>query len=337
MRKKFLAGIAAGIAVVVSLVVLVASLNGNDFRSAGKELVVVTHDSAVFDEKLLEQFKAETGITVTQVKAGDTGSMVNKLILTKDAPIGDMVYGIDNTFESVALNSGILDDSGLYGDSPLSEINYGDVCFNYDKAWFADKGLAAPTSIDQLTEAAYRGLTVVTNPNTSSPGLALLAATVSKYGEAGSAEWWQKMKANGVKVSGGWEDAYFTEFSGSSGAGNYPIVLSYSSSPAFEIRDNGESGTESILDGCFRQFESAAILKGAKNPVGAQKFIEFMYGKEFQASLPNTMYVYPAVIGTPLPEEWAKWATQAPNPVGGELDIAANREEWLTTWSEIFG
>lgn len=337
MRKKLILGIAAGLAIAVSLTIALANFGGGVFNRAGKELVVVTHDSAVFSEELLAKFKADTGITVTQLKAGDTGSMVNKLILTKDEPIGDLVYGVDNTFESLAVGAGIFDDYGFETDSPLHEINFGDVCFNYDKAWFAERSITPPSSIDQLVQPQYRGLTVVTNPNTSSPGLALLAATISKFGEAGSQTWWQQMKANGVKVSGGWEDAYFTDFSGSSGAGNYPIVLSYSSSPAFEIRETGESGTASILDGCFRQYESAAILKGTKNKAGAWQFIKFMQSVEFQETLPETMYVYPVVMGVALPTDWAKWATVAPNPVGGELDIAANREKWLAQWSEIFG
>jgi thiamine transport system substrate-binding protein len=302
------------------------------------ELTVVTHDSVVFTDELLAEFKAETGITVKQLKAGDTGELTNKLILTKDAPIGDMVYGIDNTFASRAVDAEIFENYYDYGDGTLADISYGDVCFNYDKAWFAEKGLAAPTRIAQLTEEKYRGLTVVSNPNTSSPGLAFLLTTIERFGEGGWQQYWQSLRANDLKVAASWEDAYFTEFSGSSGKGPYPIVLSYSSSPAFEIRDNGESGTASILDGCFRQIESAGILRGGKNESGARKFIEFMLGESFQAALPTSMYVYPIRLDVVLPKEWATWATVSPNPVTGlKLDIDGSREKWLTQWSEILG
>lgn len=302
------------------------------------ELTVVTHDSVVFADELLAEFKTETGITVKHLKAGDTGALTNKLILTKDAPIGDMVYGIDNTFASRAISAGIFNDYYDYGDGTLADISYGDVCFNYDKAWFAAKGLAAPTKIVQLTEAKYRGLTVVSNPNTSSPGLAFLLATIDRFGENGWQQYWQQLKANDLKFAASWEDAYFTEFSGSSGKGAYPIVLSYSSSPAFEIRDNGESGTASILDGCFRQVESAGILRGGKNESGARKFIEFMLGESFQLALPTSMYVYPIRLDVVLPKDWATWATVSPNPVTGEkLDIDGKREKWLAQWSDILG
>lgn len=300
------------------------------------ELTIVTHDSAVFTEELLAEFKAETGITVTQVKAGDAGEMTNKLVLTKDAPIGDLVYGIDNTFAPAAIEAEIFDTTGDYADNPLREIDYADVCLNYDKAWFADQGLTPPTKLADLTKPEYKGLTVLTNPSTSSPGLAFLTATVATFGEAGWEQYWSDLQANKVKIASGWEDAYFTDFSGSSGQGAYPIVLSYSSSPAFEVRDNGQSQTASIMDGCFRQWEYAAVLKGAKNVVGAQKFIDFMLGQSFQTALPDSMYVYPVTEGIALPEAWAQFAPAATNTVGGDLNIAANRVTWLEKWSSIF-
>lgn len=322
--KKF--AIATGIASMA-----LASLTGCAAAEPTKhEITVVTHDSAVFDETLLAKFTRETGIKVTQVKAGDTGAMTNKLVLTKDAPIGDLFYGIDNTFASVAEDNQIV-------DGELTAVDFGDVCFNYDKLWFSTNEQAAPTSISDLTKPEFKGLTVITNPETSSPGMAFLAATVAVFGTSGYEQYWRALAANEVKVAAGWEDAYFTYFSGSSGAGDYPIVLSYSSSPAFEIRDNGESQTESIMDGCFRQTEYAGVLSNAKNPADAAKFIEFLTSVEFQKTLPDTMYVYPAVDGVALPESWSTWAPAATNPVGGELDIAANRKTWLATWSAILG
>ena len=293
------------------------------------EIVVVTHDSAVFDEALLAAFTAETGFTVKQLKAGDTGAMTNKLVLTKEQPIGDAFFGIDNTFAGVATDNSIV-------DGELTAVDFGDVCFNYDKTWFADNEQAVPTSIKDLIKPEFEGLTVLSNPNTSSPGLAFLAATVSTFGETGWQAYWKALKDNSVKIAAGWEDAYFTDFSGSSGKGAYPIVLRYSSSPAFEVREDGISQTASILDGCFRQTEYAGVLKNAKNKPGAEAFVKFLLSADFQKSLPDTMYVYPIVEGIELPEVWAQWATVSPNPVGAELDINANRKTWLQKWSELY-
>ncbi len=293
------------------------------------EVTVVTHDSAVFTDEVIAAFKAETGITIKQIKAGDAGAMTNKLVLTKDAPIGDAFFGIDNTFGGVALDNQII-------DGELTAVDFGDVCLNYDKNWFAAKALAAPTTIADLIKPAYKGLTVVSNPTSSSPGLAFLAATVSVYGQNGFEQYWQDLKNNGVKVAAGWEDAYFTDFSGSSGKGAYPIVLSYSSSPAFEVREDGISQTASINDGCFRQIEYAGVLKNAKNKSAAEKLVKFLTEKTFQKSLPDSMYVYPVDTSVALPEAWAKWAPAATKPVGEELSISANRKTWLEQWSAIF-
>ncbi|MEY4494522.1 MAG: hypothetical protein RL570_637 [Actinomycetota bacterium] len=297
------------------------------------EVTVVTHDSAVFTDEVIAEFKSQTGITIKQIKAGDTGAMTNKLVLTKDAPIGDVVYGIDNTFSGVAIENEII-------DGELAPVNFGDVCFNYDKAWFANNEQPAPTSIKDLTKPAFKRLTVLTNPTTSSPGLAFLASTVDVFGENGWEQYWTALKSNEVKVSAGWEDAYFTEFSGSSGKGNYPIVLSYSSSPAFEVRDSGEfageSQTATIDDGCFRQTEYVGVLKNSKNPTAAKKLAEFLLTEPFQKTLADNMYVYPILATVELPKAWADFAPPAKNTFGGSLDISKNRKIWLSKWSEIF-
>lgn len=296
---------------------------------APTKVTLVAHDSFAMSDELIASFEAASGFELEILKAGDAGAMTNKLVLTKGDPIGDVVYGIDNTFASIATDNQIIDGS-------LEPINFADVCFNFDKNWFSKNETVPPTSIFDLTKPQYRGLTVVTNPNTSSPGLALLAATVSLFGDDGFEPFWQALKNNDVKVAAGWEDAYFTDFSGSSGKGDYPIVLSYSSSPAFEIRANGESQTQAILDGCSRQTEYAGALTNADNLVGAKALVKFMQGKEFQAALPDAMYVYPIDQSIELPATWAEWAPAATKSLGSELDIAKNRKDWLKKWSAIF-
>jgi thiamine transport system substrate-binding protein len=327
MFKKFAPIAAAG---VIALALTACAPMGD---ATPTEVTVVTHDSAVFTDDVIAEFKSQTGITIKQIKAGDTGAMTNKLVLTKEAPIGDVVYGIDNTFSGVAIENEII-------DGELAPVNFGDVCFNYDKAWFANNEQPAPTSIKDLTKPAFKGLTVLTNPTTSSPGLAFLAATVDVFGENGWEQYWTALKANEVKVAAGWEDAYFTEFSGSSGKGAYPIVLSYSSSPAFEVRDSGdfagESQTASIDDGCFRQTEYVGVLKKAKNPAAAKKLAEFLLTEPFQKTLADNMYVYPILGTVELPKAWADFAPPAKNTFGGSLEISKNRKVWLTKWSEIF-
>lgn len=321
------------IALFAAATVAALSLSGCSLiGESSKEVVVVTHDSVVFTDAVIAEFKKQTGITIKQIKAGDVGAMTNKLVLTRDNPIGDVVYGIDNTFSPIAIESELI-------NGVLEPVSYGDVCLNYDKAWFANAEQPAPTSIKDLTKPEFKGLTVLTNPNTSSPGMAFLAATVSMFGGTGWEQYWRALKTNDVKISASWEDAYFTDFSGSSGKGEYPIVLSYSSSPAYEVRDSGdfagESQTASILDGCFRQTEYVGVLNNAKNTDAAKKLALFLINDPFQSTIPETMYVYPILESVELPQAWQEFAPSASNTYGDQLNIAENRLDWLTKWSEI--
>ncbi|MFJ4108922.1 thiamine ABC transporter substrate-binding protein [Oerskovia enterophila] len=309
-------------------------------------VTLVTHDSFNVSEDVLAAFEKESGLTVKQVAPGDGGALVNQLILTKDAPLGDVVFGIDNSFATRAIDEGVLEPytpSGLadsatqyaVGDGELTPVDLGDVCVNVDHAWFTAAGIPEPVTLDDLTEPEYKDLLVVTNPATSSPGLSFLLATVGAYGEDGWEGYWSKLKDNGVKVADGWSDAYYVDFSGSEGKGPRPLVLSYSTSPAFTVTEDGtETTTGALLDTCFRQVEYTGVLAGAKNPEGAKKLVDFLVSDAFQADIADNMYMYPADADTELPEGWAEFAPLSPSPFEvAPADITAHRDEWIKAWT----
>lgn len=320
-----------------------------DAAEAPAELTVVTHDSFSLSEDLLARFESDTGLDVTFVAPGDGGTLVNQLILTKDSPLGDVVYGVDNSFAARAIDAGVLepyrtdalpagaeqyaaDDAGS-----LVPVDMGDVCVNVDHQWFADAGLPEPATLADLTKPEYKDLLVVTNPGTSSPGLAFLLATVGAFGADGWQAYWQQLRDNGVKVVDGWSDAYYVDFSGSEGAGPRPLVVSYASSPAAEVPEGGgEPRTGALLETCFRQVEYAGVLAGTQNQAAAQKFIDFLLSPEVQADIPGQMYMYPVDAQVELPAAWAEHAPLAEKPftVAPE-QIGAQREEWIRAWSDI--
>ena len=325
LSRKTLFSIAI-IGIAALLVIVVNNTGGAKI----KDLTLASHDSFVISQAQIKEFDRKTGYNLKIVKLRDAGSLTNKLVLTKDSPIGDAVFGIDNSFAGVATSAGII-------DGKLVATDFGDVCFNYDKTWFSTHKIGAPTSVKDLIKPTYKNLTVIENPNISSTGLSFLAASVEIFGAQQWPSFWKSMKSNGVKVDDGWEAAYFTDFSGSSGKGAYPIVLSYGTSPADEVRKDGKSQTASITDGCFRQTEYVGVLKGAKNPEGAKKLIEYLLSPEFQKTFPTSMYMYPAVSGVAIPANWVAFASKASRTYGDTLDINANRKTWLSTWSGIFG
>lgn len=312
-----------------------------------KTLTVVTHDSFALDKELLARFEKDNNVKIAQIAPGDAGALVNQLVLTKDAPLGDVVYGVDNTFASRAIAAGVFApyfpkdantqvaalSAAMEGN--LTAVDFGDVCLNVDHQYFSDKKLAEPATFADLLKPEYANLTVVTNPATSSPGLAFLLGTIAKFGEDGWKKYWQDLKANGLKVDSSWSDAYNVDFSGSSGKGAYPVVLSYASSPPSQVPAGAKSApTGALLDTCFRQVEYAGIIAGTKHADLAAKFVDFLVSDDVQATLPASMYMYPASDAVKLPEEWVKYAPLAKNPATLDpANIAAKRDQWIKEWT----
>lgn len=315
-------------------------------------LTVMTHDSFAISEDVVTAFEQENNVDVVFLASGDAGTMLNKAILAKDAPLADVMFGVDNTFLSRALEADIFDayQSPALSDVPAEfvldssfralPVDYGDVCINYDKKYFAENNLAVPASFEDLAKPEYIGLLVVENPATSSPGLAFMLATRAYFGDS-FLDYWQSLKANGVVVADGWETAYYTNFSASSGQGPQPMVVSYASSPAAEVFFASEPLTEAptasiVAPGmCFRQIEFVGILKNGQNRDLAEKFVDFMLGKQFQEDMPLNMFVYPVNQSAQLPEVFTQYAQVAEKPADITYDeIAANRDTWIEAWNE---
>jgi thiamine transport system substrate-binding protein len=317
-----------------------------------RRVVLATHESWAVPDEVMQEFTEQTGYRVKVQAAGDAGTLTNKLVLTQDSPIADVVFGVDNTFASRAVEAGVFADHtppdqpasaarfelpDEAGEAALTPVDFGDVCVNVDDVWFAENDVEPPADLADLTEPKYRDLFVTPGATTSSPGLAFLLAGIAEFGEDGWQEYWEELMANGTRITSGWTDAYTVDFTAGGGNGDRPIVLSYASSPPFTIPEGGkEPTTSALLETCFRQVEYAGVLEGAANPEGAQAFVDFMVGEEFQAALPENMYVFPVDESVELPELWARWAKVPEDPKS--LDparIAEKRDEWLTTWGEI--
>lgn len=316
------------------------------------ELVVVTHDSFAVSDTVLKEFESANNAQVQILKAGDAGAALNKAILTGTAnPLGDVFFGVDNTFLSRAEKADLFEAYKPQGADAIPEaykldpefrltpIDFGDVCMNYDKAWFKSKNLAPPQTLGDLTKPEYKNLLVVENPATSSPGLAFLLATVATYGDK-YLDFWKELRANDVAISEGWEDAYYNK-STWSGKGDRPLVVSYATSPAAEVFFSGGKYTEpptgNVLgDGtCFRQIEFAGVFKNAKNPGMARRFVDFMLSKRFQEDIPTQMFVFPVNPNAQLPDFY-KFAETPKHPAQIAADVIdANREKWIKEWTQV--
>ena len=322
---------------------------------SGETITMLAYDAFVAPEAL-KTFTEQTGISVKIAKGGDSGTVVNKAILTKGNPEGDVLWGLDNTLLSRAIGEeglfvpyatpelGALDPAAtaLVPGHEVTPVDTGDVCLNYDKAWFADRKVAPPTSLDDLVLPAYKDLLVVANPASSSPGLAFLLATVAKYGDGsdGFAKWWKQLRDNGFTVVDSWDAAYYNEFTAGGGSGTHPIVVSYASSPPATIiyatdPKPTEPTTGNVDSTCFRQVEFAGILAGTKHEAAARRLIDFLVSEQFQSALPESNFVYPVRTGAALPDLFERFAKPVAAPLTiAPAEIAANRDRWVTTWTD---
>ncbi len=319
------------------------------------KVTLLAHDSFVVSDALKADFEKATGMTLEVVTAGDAGTMVAGAILAAGAPSADVLFGVDNTLISRASSAGVFAPYGSPDASALAPpfaddtaggtvtaVDYGDVCVNVDDGYFADAGIPAPATLDDLIKPEYRDLLVVEDPGTSSPGLAFLLATIARYGD-GWPDYWTSLDANGVQVASSWTDAYMGDFTAGGGKGDRPLVVSYATSPPAEIvyaadPKPSKPSTSVLTDGCYRQVEYAGVLAGAANPVGAQEVVDWLISAPVQADVPLSMFVFPARSGVPLPDVFTKFAAVVPQPLQLDpQDVADNLPEWLARWGTVMG
>ena len=321
------------------------------------QITVLTHDSFAVSETVLEAFTKQTGIKVVFLSGGDAGTVINRAILTKDNPIADLLYGVDNSllgratkvkifepYRSSYLNT-VPEELWFDPNGFVTPINVGYVSFNLDISFFENASLELPRDISDLTESAYSGLTVVENPATSSPGLAFLLTTIGKFGETSSYDWldfWKELRDNDISVTEGWNEAYYGSFSRY--GGDRPIVLSYATSPAAEVIFSSpvaqEAPTSNLFckDCVWRQIEGIGILVGTTKQKEARMFIDFMLNPMYQADIPLNMFVYPAIENITLPEAFNLYASLPRNSdlvVLSPSEIEANQERWLLQWTQV--
>ena len=324
----------------------------------GETVTLVTYDSFAISDAVIDAFEDETGYTLDILRLDDAGLMVNQSILTADNPLGDVIYGVDNTFLSRALDNDLFEPYASpmldvvpeqfqldAEDNRVTPVTYGDVCLNYDVAYFEDNELAVPESLVDLTEPEYEGLLVVQNPAASSPGLAFLLTTIAVFGEEGDytyTDFWAELVDNDVLIVDGWTEAYYGEFSAGSEDGDRPLVVSYASSPPVEVlfaeEELADAPTGAIVadETCFRQIEFTGVLRNADNIAGAQAFIDFALSETFQEDLPLQMFVFPVNETAELPDIFVEYAAIPEVPVEVDFaDIDANREDWIEAWTEV--
>ena len=322
--------------IIASLVLLATACSSSSPTTSTdatpNEVTLLAYDAFTPQEGIFDAFTATTGAKVKIVTGGDSGVLISKAILTAGNPEGDVLWGLDNTLLSRAQKAELL--------TSYEPVDYGDICVNYDKQWFTSRKIPTPSSLEDLVLPAYRGLLVTQDPVTSSPGLGFLLGTIAHFGIDDWQDFWISLKTNGVHIAPDWTTAYTIDFSGSSGKGKYPLVVSYGSSPPAEVlyaeKQINTPPTAVIESTCFRQTEYVGALRGTRNPKLAAQLISYLLDVPFQESMPLSLFVFPINKKATLPNLFTKFATAPKNPLTLDpADIETNRDAWLNTWRDI--
>ncbi|WP_232364254.1 thiamine ABC transporter substrate-binding protein [Desulforapulum autotrophicum] len=355
--RPILAAVFAAISVLMIISITGCSKDDSNDKAVKadgiQEITLMTHDSFSASTDVIQAFEQANHAKIIFLKSGDAGEALNKAILSKNNPIADIFYGVDNTFLTRALSENIFvaHDSPLLDRLPeslrldpenrLIPVDFGDVCINFDIAWFKQRNLDPPVCLEDLLAPRFKDLVVVENPATSSPGLAFLLATVARFGQTGYLDFWKGMKQNQVMITSGWKEAYWGQFTAAS-KGTRPVVVSYASSPAAEVyyaknpMDKAPTGVMVDNGAAFRQVEFAGILKGTKKLELAGKLMDFLVSKTFQEDIPLQMFVFPANKEAVLPDVFKKHAVITDQPARLDYDIISkNRESWIINWTEL--
>lgn len=341
---------AAGLALCMAFGVSACGSSESDAQSNAetKEVTLVAYDS--FPAKEIQPgFEQVTGYKLTVVEGGDGAELTNKLVVSKDNPLGDVAVGMDNNVALTAFDAGVFDDAKAELPAEVSDYSLAEApnlvpfdrsqyCINYDEQWLNDNGLAVPSSLSDLAKPEYKDLLVVEDPRKSTPGMGFLTATIADQGDDW-ASYWSALKDNGVEVTDGWTDA-FTMFSSNEG-GTKPFMAGFSSSSAYPTGED-EAGSfynmKTLEGSCYSAVEYMGMLKGAKNAEGAKALIEYLLSSEAQETIAEANYMYPVNPQAKLPEALAEHGAEVPDAL--RLDarkVADNRTAWLKTWADTMG
>ncbi|OHV83298.1 thiamine ABC transporter substrate binding subunit [Ensifer sp. LCM 4579] len=307
--------------------------------AAEKTLTIYTYESFISDwgpgAKVAEAFEKSCGCKVDYVGVADGVELLTRLKLEGEATKADIVLGLDTNLVAEAKATGFfaphgLDTKGLevpgdFSDDVFIPYDYGHFAVVYDTEALKEP----PKSLKELVEGDPSQKIVIEDPRTSTPGLGLLLWMKSVYGdEAGEA--WAKLKDRILTVTPGWSEAYglFTK-------GEAPMVLSYTTSPAYHMvaENTDRYQAAPFAEGHYIQIEVAGRTKNADDPELARQFLAFMTGPEFQSIIPTTNWMLP--VGEtrgPLPEAFGKLVQPEKTFLMSPQEVADNRKAWIDEW-----
>ncbi len=307
------------------------------------DLTIYTYDSFVAEwgpaPKVIPKFEKKYNVKVQMISVGDAGHVLNRAILEKKNPRADIILGIDNNMLSKALDSGILEPYVSKNLSLLPDELIFDKTHHitpFDHGYFAivydtKKISKPPVSFEDLLHPRFRNKLILEDPRTSSPGLGFLLWTIAVYKED-YLKYWERLRPNILTITEGWDTAYglFT-------SGEAPMVLSYTTSPAYHVEYEDTTRYQAAIfkEGNYLQIEGMGILKGSKNRMLAEKFIDFILTEDFQMEIPLTNWMFPVNPEVKTPDSF-RYAPKPDKTLSLDtFEIERNQDRWIKGWLSV--
>ena len=297
-------------------------------------LQVMTYDSFVSEwgpgPAIKTAFEETCGCELQFIGTGDGAALLARLQLEGPRTEADIVLGLDTNLIAAARDTGLFAPHGVTADLDLP-IAWDDPDFlPFDWSYFAFVGNAgdeAPASLRALADSDIR--IVIQDPRSSTPGLGLLMWVKTAYPDT-AADIWANLADNIVTVTPGWSEAYGLFLEGEADA-----VLSYTTSPAYHViaEDDDTKVAWPFDEGHYMQVEVAAKVATTDQPELADQFLEFMVSDVFQSIIPETNWMYPAVMPADgLPAGFGALIAPDNALLLSPEDAAAVRDEALDEW-----
>lgn len=330
---------------VAAALAALAVMSGGAFAQNGDQptLTVYTYDSFSAEwgpgPKLKQAFEADCGCTLDFVGLDDGVAILNRLKLEGASTKADVALGLTSDLIPEAKATGMFMDSRVdltdlsvptgFADAVFVPYDYSYLAFVYD----SQSVETPPKSLADLVSGDPEQKIAIEDPRTSTPGLGFLLWMKAVYGDEAAAKW-EELRPRILTVTPGWSEAYglFTK-------GEVPIVLSYTTSPAYHAIEEGTDRYKAagFAEGQYLQIEVASILKDTPHPELARKFLSFLVGKEAQSILPTTNWALPVRGDVDLPEAFSTLVSVDKPLLIDPETVAKNRRAWTDEWLQAVG
>src|SRR5215469_14792659 len=297
-------------------------------------LTVYTYNSFISDwgpgPQVKKAFEAGCACRLDFVGVEDGVVLLSRLRLEGAASKADVVLGLDTNLTAEAAATGLfaphgMDLSGLklplaWDDKDFVPYDFGYFAFVYDSTQLKNQ----PKSLADLVNGGVLNKILIEDPRSSTPGLGLLLWIKKIYGDR-AGDVWRKLRPRILTVSKSWDEAYGLFLKGEA-----PMVLSYTTSPAYHIIQEKKTqyAFAPFAEGQYLQVEVAGRPVHAPHPELARRFLAFVMTHGFQDAIPETNWMYPVITPTGgLPPEFPP--LPAKTLIMPSVEVAAHRRAWI--------